>query len=250
MDNGPVTTDAGPMLRRLRAVVLAVVATTLGSVAHVLAGGRLPGVVGYAVLLGLLALAGAPLLARAASTRRVVALVVLGQTTVHAVLTATSGHAGDGVGTAATTAATTAPTTAPVRPVIPDSVLTSTDRVGTLADQLHPQVPGPAGGPTVPDWVLHLLADLQPAQLPMALAHLAAAVGVGLWLASGERALFTLLALAAAPVLRLLAPLVPVAPAPTPAPRATHPPRVVRRETLLATSLARRGPPALLLGRS
>lgn len=242
MDNDPVTSEAGPMLRRLRAVVLTVVATALGSVAHVLAGGRLPGVVGYAVLLALLALAGAPLLARAASTRRVVTLVVVGQTSVHAVLTATSGHAGDGVGTAATTA--------PVRPVIPVSVLTSTDRVGTLADQLHPQTAAPTGGPAVPDWVLHLLADLQPAQLPMALAHLAAAVGVGLWLASGERALFTLLALAVAPVLRLLTPLVPVAPAPTPAPRATHPPRVVRRETLLASSLARRGPPALLLGRS
>lgn len=237
MDNDPVTTDAGPMLRRLRAVVLAVVATALGSVAHLLAGGRLPGVVGYGVLLALLVLAAAPLLARAASTRRVVALVVVGQSVVHAVLTATSGHAGDGVGTAASHTA--------VRPAIPESVLTSTHRVGTLADQLHPQPAGVDGGATVPDWVLHLLADLQPAQLPMALAHLLAAVGVGLWLASGERALFTLLTLAAAPLLRLLAPLVLAAPARPQAPRAHHALRVVRREVLLASSVARRGPPVL-----
>lgn len=236
MDNGPVTTDAGPMLRRLRAVVLAVVATALGSVAHALAGGRLPGVVGYAVLLALLVLAAAPLLARAASTRRVVALVVVGQTLVHTVLTATSGHAGDGVGAATHSAA---------RPVIPESVLTSTHRVGTLADQLHPQPAGGDGGAAVPDWVLHLLADLQPAQLPMALAHLLAAVGVGLWLASGERALFTLLTLAAVPLLRLLAPLVPATPVRPRAPRAAHTVHLLRREVLLASSVARRGPPVL-----
>ncbi len=100
----------------------------------------------------------------------------------------------------------------------------------------------------MPDRVLHLLADLQPSQLPMALAHLLAAVGVGLWLASGERALFTLLTLAAAPVLRLLAPIAaPVRLAPVRAPRTRFLLRAVRREVLLASCLARRGPPRLVL---
>jgi len=120
--------------------------------------------------------------------------------------------------------------------------------VGNLADLLHPQpAAGAAGGPAVPDWVLHLVADLQPAQLPMALAHLAAAVGVGWWLASGERALFALLDLLAAPVLRLLAPAAPVV-----APRRLRRPAyrlpAVRREALLASCVARRGPPLSVPG--
>lgn len=240
MDNEPVTTEAGRALRLLRATVLAGVVTVLGTVAHSLAGGRLPGATGFAVLLVLLVAGAAPLLARAASTRRLVALVVGGQTFVHAALTATSGHAGDGVGVSSP---------APVVPTIPDSVLTSSHREGTLAELLHPQPAAGSGtGPTVPDWVLHLLADLQPAQLPMALAHLLAAVGVGWWLASGERALFALLALAAAPLLRLLAPAaLPVAIGPVRAVRTAFRLRVVRREVLLSSSLARRGPPAPVL---
>lgn len=238
MDNARVTTEPGRALRLLRAAVLAAVATLLGTVAHTLAGGRLPGPTGYAVLLLLLVLGTAPLLAAAASTRRVVLLVIAGQTFVHAALTATSGHAGDGVGAASPRTAT---------PVIPQSVLTSTDRTGTLADLLHPQAAAPAGGgPAVPDWVLHLLADLQPSQLPMALAHLAAAIGVGFWLASGERALVTLLTLAAAPVLRLVRLVVPVLPAPVRVPRPALRVGVRLRELLLVDSVARRGPPAVL----
>lgn len=240
MDNGRVTTEAGPALRLARAVALTGVATVLGTVAHTLAGGRLPGATGFTVLVLLLVAGACPLLTRAASTGRIVALVAGGQTVVHTVLTATAGHAGDGV------------TTRPAPPVVPvpsESVLASTRRVGNLADQLHPQLAtGHADGPAVPDWVLHLLADLQPSQLPMALAHLLAAVGVGLWLASGERALFTLLTLAAAPVLRLLAPIAaPVRLAPVRAPRARFLLRAVRREVLLSSCLARRGPPRLVL---
>lgn len=233
-----MTTEAGRALRLLRAVAVTLVATVLGTVAHTLAGGRLPGAVGFAVLVTALIAATSPLLARPASTRRIVALVAGGQTAVHTLLTATAGHAGDGV--------TAAPR--PVIPPIPESVLTSTQRDGSLADLLHPQpvTTGHGTGPAVPDWVLHLLADLQPAQLPMALSHLAAAVGVGLWLASGERALFALLGLAAAPVLRLLVAVPPVPEAPA-APRPDHLRRAVRRDVLLASCLARRGPPVLVL---
>lgn len=236
MDNAGVTIEPGRALRLLRVAVLTAVATVLGTVAHTLAGGRLPGVVGYVALLVLLGLGTAPLLARAASTRRVVLLVVAGQTFVHTALTATAGHEGDGVGHA------TVPVTSP-------PVLTGAPRPGTtFADLVHPQVStGTGSGPAVPDWVLHLVADLQPAQLPMALAHLAAAVGVGLWLASGERALVTLLALAAAPVLRLVRLVVPVLPVPSRGPRPVVRLAAPRRELLLTASLARRGPPRRLV---
>lgn len=234
-----MTSEAGRVLRLLRALALTGVVTVLGTVAHTLAGGRLPGVTGFAVLILLLVAGTSPLLARAASTGRIVLLVIAGQTLVHTALTASAGHAGDGV------------RPDPVQhtaPVIPESVLSGTRRVGTLADQLHPQV---AGGPgeqlAVPDWALHLLADLQPAQLPMALTHLLAAAGVGLWLASGERALFALLALAAAPALLLLLPAaLPVHPARPRMPRPLLLP-VVRIELLLRSCLARRGPPVLVL---
>lgn len=233
-----MTTEPGRALRLLRAGVVVGVTAVLGTVAHALAGGRLPGVVGYAVLLVLLALGTAPLLARAASTRRVVLLVVAGQSAVHAALTATAGHAGDGVGPGPAP-----PAPAPTVPPVP----TGASRTGTFADLVHPQASAHGAEPAVPDWVLHLLADLQPAQLPMALAHLAAAVGVGLWLASGERALITLLVLAAAPVLRLARLSLPVAPAPARVPRPA-----VRRGArlpalLLVDSVARRGPPPALL---
>lgn len=234
VDNAGVSTEPGPALRLLRAAVLAAVATLLGALAHSQAGGRLPGVVGFVVLLSLLTAATAPLLARPASTRRVVALVAGGQTFVHVVLTGVSGHAGDGVGAARRS----------VAPVLPPPTTAGTDRVGNLADLLHPQPAPVAGsGPAVPDWVLHLAADLQPAQLPMMLGHLAAAAGVGLWLASGERALFGLLAVLAAPVLRLLVATAPVVAAPVraPGPALRIPAR--RREVPLVSSVGRRGPP-------
>ncbi|RLV49880.1 hypothetical protein D9V37_08310 [Nocardioides mangrovicus] len=52
----------------------------------------------------------------------------------------------------------------------------------------------------------------------MALAHVAAAVVVGLWLAGGERALWTIVALLVEGIRQLAAPLVPTVPARRPAP--------------------------------
>ena len=80
----------------LRALLLATVALSVGSVAHVTADGALPGAPALVVLLALGTAAAAPLLRSRASTRRVVLLLVLGQATVHAVLTAASGHHDDG----------------------------------------------------------------------------------------------------------------------------------------------------------
>ena len=78
----------------------------------------------------------------------------------------------------------------------------------------------------------------------MMAAHLAAAALVALWLAHGERCLWTVIALAAGVLLALLDRPVPLpAPALVRATAVLRAPAVVRR---LARSLDRRGPPLLL----
>jgi len=89
---GRVTETAGGALVWLRSLVLATVALVAGCAAHAGAHGVLPP---PGVLVALLALGTtgvAPLLRRPAGTGRVVTLLVLGQATVHAALTALGGH--------------------------------------------------------------------------------------------------------------------------------------------------------------
>jgi hypothetical protein len=62
--------------------------------------------------------------------------------------------------------------------------------------------PGVAGALREP--LGHLIADLTPAQAPMAVAHLGAAALVGLWLAHGERLLWNTLRLVAVAARALL----------------------------------------------
>jgi hypothetical protein len=88
----PRPESAPAALRWLRALLLSTVALLAGSLAHLSAGGRLPGALGMVGLLVLGTTAAAPLLRSRASTRRVVLLLVLGQAAVHLLLTAGSGH--------------------------------------------------------------------------------------------------------------------------------------------------------------
>ncbi|MBZ5735929.1 hypothetical protein K8Z61_15655 [Nocardioides sp. TRM66260-LWL] len=202
-------------VRLLRAAALTLVVLLGGTLAHVTTGGYAPGAAWFVGLGVLLLGLAARLLARPATTTRLVALTIGGQTLVHLVLTAVAGHRGDGVtGPLVRAASTPAAVAAPV-PALPPEVWTRTDRVGSLADQLMAGRPAPAAPRLeVPAWALHLWADLQPAQLPMVLAHVAAAALVGWWLARGEQAAWTVAALAARPLARLLdrlaRPLLPV----------------------------------------
>lgn len=239
----------GPLARVLRGAGLASVTLLCGAVAHVTAGGYLPGV-GWFVALGLLLTwVGARTLARPASTRRVVLLTMGGQTFVHVALTALAGHRGDGVTGPLMRAAPTPPV------AIPADVWTRTDRVGSLADQLMVGRPAPSSPTLVaPEWALHVWADLQPAQLPMMLAHLAAAGLVGWWLARGEQAAWTVVALASRPLAGLLARAAALTLSSGPLARPVRRPRGVTlqrarpRRILLAVAAERRGPPAPALG--
>jgi hypothetical protein len=214
-----------------RAGLVALVACFVGAAGHVMADGLLPG---PAVLLGLYAattVLAAASLSRPASALRLTVLIGGGQALVHLVLSGSAGHHG-----------AAQPTQAPggardlVVPVVDGR------RVGSLLDAYQSGVGSArltSGGGVDP------VAELV-AHTPMMAAHLAAAAVVALWLAHGERCLWTVLLLAAGAIRLLLS-----RPAPAPAPARVRTTPVHRDPVairLLARSVVRRGPPALLAG--
>lgn len=176
-----------------RAWLLAGVALLTGSFAHVQADGLLPGPVALVALTAVGAVLCAPLLRRQGSTRRIVVLLVAGQSAVHVALAASAGHRGD-------------PVRAAARPVVPTG---SGSRRGSYFDVAY-SAPASSGGSgaglQVPDALMHAVDDAS-AHPTMAVAHLVAAVVCGWWLARGERALWALLALAGRAWTELLRPL-------------------------------------------
>lgn len=176
--------EAGLALRWARALLLACVSLAGGALGHVSADGLLPEAGGLAALFLVATCAAASMLGRPASTLRVVLLLVVGQTLIHLALAAMAGHHGDSA----------RPSEPPApRPATPD-LADPGHRVGPLYDQLHPDPPV-LEHLAVPSALQHGLAELTGANALMALAHLAAAAAVGVWLALGERALWTVLAL-------------------------------------------------------
>lgn len=178
---------ASPALRWARASLLAVVTVLVGSVAHVGADGRMPGPVGLSAVLVLCALAAAPFLGRCASRLRVVLLLVVGQTLVHGALSLTAGHLGDVTRSVGSTTGAV-----PVGGI---------PRTGSFREQMTHLAPTPTTGAAGADPFGHLVEHVAEQPPLMVLAHLGAAVAVGMWLAVGESALFAVLTLLAAPVL-------------------------------------------------
>lgn len=181
---------AGATLRWTRSALLTAVAMVSGAIAHRSAGGILPGPVALVVLFVVATALVASLLGRPATTLRVVVLMMAGQTFVHGTLTALSGHRGD-------PPLQRAPPAPSFTPPVP--VPHGQGRRGSYYDLAYAQQHPGSGhvALTVPAPVQHVLADLTGPHAAMALAHLAAAAVVGLWLAVGERALWTILALVA-----------------------------------------------------
>lgn len=156
---------ATPLVRVLRAGLLAAVVTAAGSIAHASGGGEMPGWASLLALYVALTAACAAVLGREATARWLVALTVGGQVVVHGALAGLAGHA---------SASSTAPSMAH----------------GPHGGMVHPASPGAA-----PGWLTHGVEDAV-AHPAMAALHLLAAAAVGLWLAVGERALWTLVRLA------------------------------------------------------
>jgi len=181
---------AGPVLRWVRAGLTAVVACSLGLLAHVLAGGQLPAFGWIAVGVATVWAACAALLGRPAGRLRLVALVGGGQAAFHLMLTAVAGH-GPGHATSHTAAV---PSYAAV-------VADAQDRRGSYYDLTMAAAPADAAGWGQPHWLTHIAEDLTGPHAFMALAHLAAAAGVACWLALGEQAVWVLVCLLGASVL-------------------------------------------------
>ncbi|WP_309648272.1 hypothetical protein [Nocardioides sp.] len=219
----------------LRALAVASAFFFLGVAGHVTADGRLPGVPVLTAFFAVSVLLSVPMLTRPASTARVVVIVTVGQTMLHVLLGATAGHVGDAARAATTNLGTTAPGATGSLPLVDGR------RLGSLQDAYAPAVGVEAPTPALP--VGQLLDDVQ-ADAPMMAAHLAVAVLVGLWLACGERALWTLVALAGRQVVPAVVVHPPVGlPArvvPLPAHRLP-----VRTTDHLTAPRSRRGPPLL-----
>lgn len=226
---------AGALLTRVRGAVLALVVLSTGAAAHVAADGLLPSVPTLLAIYLACALVMGWFLKRPATTARIVALTVGGQTAVHAVLTMTSGHAGD----------------VPVaRPAVvsPPPTLVASGGSGTPMEQYEAARPQVQADFTVPDALGHLISDLTGAHAPMMILHLFAAALVGLWLAVGEQALWTLVALAASVVIPSLRALLAglALPSPVPAVPAACEQSAPSHLLTLEPCVVRRGPPVLL----
>ena len=160
------------LLRWMRALTLASVLVGTGIVGHVAAGGVSPAPAVLAVLLMVATLVLAPGLGSPASSLRVALLVVCGQALLHvslsALTTSPAGHSG--------------------------------------AEMAMPG--GPHGSMSMSGGMFHgsaasgytSLVWMGGAHVGMLLAHLVASLLLGLWLAAGERAAWTLIRLAARPV--------------------------------------------------
>jgi hypothetical protein len=217
-----------------RAALVGAIAFFLGVAGHVTADGLLPGPWLLAGLLWFSVLAGVPLLNRRAGPVRLVSMLVGGQAAIHLALTVTAGHAGD------TATAASGPGRGTALGALP---VTDGHRVGSLQDAYQGVTGPPPMTPALP--VGHLVEDLS-AHAPMMAAHLAAAALLGLWLAHGERCLWTLLALTGR---RVLAAVLLLVPAPLP-PQSRWRYAVVAtltgpRSRWLVRPDSRRGPPVL-----
>ncbi len=214
-----------------RASLVGLIAFGLGVLGHVTADGLLPGPLLLVTLAAMSVLFSVAMLARPASTLRMVILVVGGQAATHLALTVTAGHAGDRASAPAGNALTG---------YVPSLPEVDGRRVGSLFDAYRGIAePAHSNAPVLP--VGHLVNDLS-AHAPMMAAHLVASALVGLWLAYGERCLFTVLALTARRLGTVAPTVAPVIPRQRTTPltyRTPHAPRAL----LLVRPHPRRGPP-------
>jgi hypothetical protein len=159
--------QAGALLRWARAGLLSGTVLTVSALAHTSAGGMLPSVLVLVGLTGATTLILAAVLGRPAGRIRVVGLLAGGQAVLHLAMTVLSGH-----------------TPAPVAVHAHHHVHAPTSALSAHAEA-SPDLLG--------TWLSHLQDDLSGPNLAMACAHMVAAVVLGWWLASGERALWGLI---------------------------------------------------------
>ena len=204
------TTRATPVLLWSRAALLAVVVLAVSVIGHVSADGLLPGPLALLTLLVATTAVSARFLTRQASAPRLVALLVGGQVVIHGVLTLLAGHASGAVPGAGSASAGSAASVADGSGsgFVFDG--RHAERTGSYFDQVAAMQP--AAVPTAPSGsaaghgsaLSHLVEHLGTQSLAMMLAHLAVVALLGVWLAVGERALWTVLTLTTTRLLDLV----------------------------------------------
>ena len=165
--------------RWLRAVTLPSILFTSGLVSHMAAGGAIPVAPVLVPLFALTAVAAAPFARAAITPAQAVALLVGGQGLLHGAF-----HM---LGDSAVTVTTT-------------RCHEAIDAAGSSPTGVHPMsshLMTQAGAAASPGFAV---SPMSGGHMVMPLAHLAAVVVVGAWLAAGERAFWTLLIFAARPV--------------------------------------------------
>ncbi len=230
----------------LRAAVVAALALMLGALAHVSVDGLLPSRPALVFLYLLCLAAAVPLLTRPASRLRVLAVLAGGQTLIHVGLTLTAGHRGDPV----------------AAPPVDVPALSDQSRKGSLVDQyeaLQARIAASATGGTPgaaadAGPLAHLWDHLAEQSPWMLLLHTVAVLAVGLWLAAGESALWSLLVLSGTGVFVIMRSVlagaaalgVCVPPGPLSVPARRRRRVAVPTPHLLRRVVAYRGPPVLL----
>ncbi len=198
------TTRATPVLLWSRAAVLAAVVVAVSAVGHVSADGLLPGPWEMLGLTLAVTAVAARFLTRQASPLRLVTMLVSGQVAIHGVLTVLAGHAGDAAG-AVSGAAAHGSGHATTQFVF-DGL--RTERTGSYFDQVEAmQVTAPDGAASTGSGlggVAHLAEHLATQSVAMMLAHAAVVALLGVWLAVGERALWTVLTLSTTGLLEVV----------------------------------------------
>jgi hypothetical protein len=215
-----------PALRWVRVLTLASLLFLSGLAGHTAAGGATPATPVLIPVLLLIVVVVTQFVGAPLSSARIVVLLVAGQGLLHAVLQPLGGSSLTGMkpmSDAATDAAAV-------------SATTSSHHMAHF------------GGVASHDWAMSFVGG---AQIVMLLAHLAAALVVGMWLAVGERALRTLLAFTVRPIAYTWRSVIDVArraigavgvgfPRPQPGWALRY---SIRSTAWVATVVSRRGPP-------
>jgi hypothetical protein len=199
------TSRATPALLWTRAALMAVVVVAVSTIGHVTADGLLPGPAAFAVLLLLATAVSARFLTHQASTRRILGLLVVGQAVIHGVLSALAGHVGDPVEVSADPGFEFAGRHAERTGSYFDQVAAMQQGTFQKGAPLDAEAPGSSPDSLAMGWLAHQVEHITEQGPVMILGHLAAVVVLGLWLAVGERALWTLLCLVTTTLLAVVA---------------------------------------------
>lgn len=191
------TTRATPVLLWSRAALLATVVVTVSAVGHVSADGLLPGPAALVALLVAATAVSARFLTHQASPLRLVTLLVAGQGAIHGALSVLAGHGSAGSAVATSGAAydgRVVERSGSHFDQVTALHATAVEHLAATGSGVTASGGGAGSDAGAGGWA-HLVEHLVSQSPAMLLAHLGVVAVLGLWLAMGERALWSVLVL-------------------------------------------------------